>query len=185
MLLIILKPENIFYSYNLGKVFTLSNFIITIYHFSIYHYIKYQGGDTINNNNSQNNILYSTSYSKFDKLILFLEKLEHSKGVTNFELRFNIKLKDNFSFFPEKEREMKEIKEKKQLEYMIKLNSSTGFKNNLNINLSDNNPNNAMYIKAYEEFNKINNIKKNLNSYQTLFESLDDFKDISFEIMIN
>ena len=61
---------------NKGKIFTLYHFILFIIHMSLYSYTKLFGSKTWNIKN--NNI------SKESKLLLFLEKLEHSKGMTNF-----------------------------------------------------------------------------------------------------
>ena len=61
---------------NKGKIFTLYHFILFIIHMSLYSYTKLFGSKTWNVKN--NNI------SKESKLLLFLEKLEHSKGMTNF-----------------------------------------------------------------------------------------------------
>jgi len=61
---------------NKGKIFTFYHFILFIIHMSLYSYTKLFGSKTWNIKN--NNI------SKESKLLLFLEKLEHSKGMTNF-----------------------------------------------------------------------------------------------------
>ena len=61
---------------NKGKLFTLYHFILFIIHMSLYSYTKIFGSKSWNK--QKNNI------SKEAKLLLFLEKLEHSKGMTNF-----------------------------------------------------------------------------------------------------
>ena len=84
----LLKPQNILFKLNLGKVFTLSNFFISIYHFSIYYYLQQHQSPQANVTN-------------LDKMIMFLEKLSITNGFENFEMRFNIKLKESFTFFPD------------------------------------------------------------------------------------
>ena len=70
----VLKKRKI--SKNKGKIFTLFHFLLFIIHISLYSYTKIFGSKSWNSNN--NNI------SKEEKLLLFLEKLEHSKGMINF-----------------------------------------------------------------------------------------------------
>ena len=61
---------------NKGKIFTLYHFILFILHMSLYTYTKIFESKTWNTKNSD--------ITKESKLLLFLEKLEHSKGMTNF-----------------------------------------------------------------------------------------------------
>ena len=61
---------------NKGKIFTLYHFILFILHMSLYTYTKIFESKTWNAKNSD--------ITKESKLLLFLEKLEHSKGMTNF-----------------------------------------------------------------------------------------------------
>ena len=61
---------------NKGKIFTLYHFILFILHMSLYTYTKIFESKTWNIKNSD--------ITKESKLLLFLEKLEHSKGMTNF-----------------------------------------------------------------------------------------------------
>ena len=177
----LLKTQNIFNNIdNQGVVYTLSNFIISIYHFSLFYFLKYQGNDS--QNNEIDYVYRNTNYTNYDKLILFLEKLEHSKGITNFEIRYRKKVKESFSFFPEKEIEMKEIKEKKQLEYIINsYNSLNNFKDEIALSLYDN-EDISIIKKAEYNYKKINSLKKSLNTYKTNFKTLEDLKDISFDM---
>ena len=61
---------------NKGKIFTLYHFILFILHMSLYTYTKIFESKTWNTKNSD--------ITKESKLLLFLEKLEHSKGMSNF-----------------------------------------------------------------------------------------------------
>ena len=61
---------------NKGKIFTLYHFILFLLHMSLYTYTKIFGSKTWNTKNND--------ITKESKLLLFLEKLEHSKGMTNF-----------------------------------------------------------------------------------------------------
>ena len=61
---------------NKGKIFTFYHFIFFLIHMSLYSYTKIFGSKTWNNPNND--------VSKESKLLLFLEKIEHSKGMTNF-----------------------------------------------------------------------------------------------------
>ena len=61
---------------NKGKIFTLYHFILFILHMSLYTYTKIFESKTWNTKNND--------ITKESKLLLFLEKLEHSKGMTNF-----------------------------------------------------------------------------------------------------
>ena len=61
---------------NKGKIFTLFHFLLFIIHISLYSYTKIFGSKSWN--------YHSNNISNEAKLLLFLEKLEHSKGMTNF-----------------------------------------------------------------------------------------------------
>lgn len=74
---------------DLGTVFTLSRFCVSLIHFSIFSYHK-------NNQMNLNNINDS------EKFLLFLEKLENSKGFKNFEKKSNKPHTTNFSLIPKK-----------------------------------------------------------------------------------
>ena len=70
----IMKKTKVFK--NKGKVFTLFHFLLFIIHISLYSYTKIFGSKSWN--------YHSNNISNEAKLLLFLEKLEHSKGMTNF-----------------------------------------------------------------------------------------------------
>ena len=61
---------------NKGKMFTLYHFILFLLHMSLYTYTKLFGSKSWSNQND--------NITKESKLLLFLEKLEHSKGMSNF-----------------------------------------------------------------------------------------------------
>ena len=70
----VLKKSKIYK--NKGKLFTLYHFILFIIHMSLYSYTKIFGSKSWNTKND--------NLTKEAKLLLFLEKLEHSKGMSNF-----------------------------------------------------------------------------------------------------
>lgn len=74
---------------DMGKIFTLSRFCVSLIHFSIFSYSK-------NNQMNLNNI------NDCEKFLLFLEKLENSKGFKNFEKKSNKPHTTNFSLIPKK-----------------------------------------------------------------------------------
>ena len=80
---------------NKGKIFTLYHFILFIIHMSLYSYTKIFGSKSWN---PKNNFI-----SKEEKLLLFLEKLEHSKGMNNFLSRLYIPRVKAFSLIPSRE----------------------------------------------------------------------------------
>ena len=80
---------------NKGKIFTLYHFILFIIHMSLYSYTKIFGSKSWNSND--NNI------SKEAKLLLFLEKLDHSKGMTNFLSRLYTPRTKSLSLIPPRE----------------------------------------------------------------------------------
>lgn len=81
----LLKPQNLFFELNLGVHYTISNFSVSLFNFSIIYNKKYN---------------YYEDGSNLDLFMLFLERLESTKGFEAFEKRFNFKLKANFSLFP-------------------------------------------------------------------------------------
>ena len=89
----ILEKEKIFK--NKGKIFTLYHFILFIIHMSLYSYTKIFGSKSWN---SENNTI-----SKEEKLLLFLEKLDHSKGMTNFLSRLYTPRTKSLSLIPPRE----------------------------------------------------------------------------------
>ena len=80
---------------NKGKIFTLYHFILFIIHMSLYSYTKIFGSKSWN---SENNTI-----SKEEKLLLFLEKLDHSKGMTNFLSRLYTPRTKSLSLIPPRE----------------------------------------------------------------------------------
>ena len=80
---------------NNGKIFTLYHFILFIIHMSLYSYTKMFGSKSWN---TQNNNL-----SKEAKLLLFLEKLDHSKGMINFLSRLYSPRTKSLSLIPPRE----------------------------------------------------------------------------------
>ena len=77
---------------NKGKIFTLYHFLLFLMHMSLYSYTKLFGSKTWNN--PDNDI------TKEAKLILFLEKLEHSKGMNNFLSKLYIPRTKSLSLIP-------------------------------------------------------------------------------------
>ena len=80
---------------NKGKIFSLYHFILFIIHMSLYSYTKIFGSKSWN---SENNTI-----SKEEKLLLFLEKLDHSKGMTNFLSRLYTPRTKSLSLIPPRE----------------------------------------------------------------------------------
>ena len=77
---------------NKGKIFTLYHFLLFLMHMSLYSYTKLFGSKSWNN--PDNDI------TKEAKLILFLEKLEHSKGMNNFLSKLYIPRTKSISLIP-------------------------------------------------------------------------------------
>ena len=79
---------------NKGAIFTLNHFILYIIHISLYSFSKkYE--------NISKNISCSTNNES--KLLLFLERLESSNGMINFNKKFLIAQSKNLSFIPSKD----------------------------------------------------------------------------------
>ena len=82
---------------NKGIIFTLVHFMLFIIHISLYSYTKIFGSKKWTYD------LYDSSISKETKLIIFLEKLEHSKGMLNFIQPLSWPTNKAFSLIPDKE----------------------------------------------------------------------------------
>jgi hypothetical protein len=81
---------------NKGVLFTLIHFMIFFIHLSLYSYTKIFGSKTWTYD-SNDSLMTNEA-----KLIIFLEKLEHSKGMENY-LPKSSNRKKGFSFLPSKE----------------------------------------------------------------------------------
>ena len=82
---------------NKGIIFTLVHFMLFIIHISLYSYTKIFGSKKWTYD------LNDSSISKETKLIIFLEKLEHSKGMLNFIQPLSWPTNKAFSLIPDKE----------------------------------------------------------------------------------
>lgn len=170
---------------DMGTVYTLSRFCTSLIHFSIFSFKK-------NNELNLNNI------NDAEKFLLFLEKLENSKGFQNFEKKSNRPHTNKLTLIPGKS-VLKMINSPllEAYDFFGDSNNHNNFNNNLNksvnLNLENNNNNfnsnlnnafliqsqriiqNDKIIKDYNEKVKNNEdfeMKNLLNITEDCFESL-------------
>ncbi len=82
---------------NKGIIFTLIHFMIFFIHISLYSYTKIFGSKTYTYD--ENNEIMTNEA----KLVIFLEKLEHSKGMNNFIPKLSNPRTKRLSLLPSKE----------------------------------------------------------------------------------
>ena len=78
---------------NIGMIFTLNNFILFLIHISLYSYAKHYDSNYGDNGNN----------SDISKFLIFLEKLECSKGMRNFTRKLSRPSANKLSLIPPKE----------------------------------------------------------------------------------
>ena len=111
----------------MGTCFKLSTFFLFLYHFSILlYYKKFKVQFSINNLNKPVDI---------EIILFFLQKLEHSKGISKYILKKQRTNEDKFTFVPSNENIEIALKELSDEKYEGKpvLTSINDFNINLNI----------------------------------------------------
>ena len=121
---------------NKGIIFTLVHFMMFFIHISLYSYTKIFGSKTWSNDENEKIITNEA------KLILFLEKLEHSKGMNNFMNLLSTPRNKLLSLVPSKEicsslgifdKYQKKVKENKFLDDVFFNDKNKEFKTNKEI----------------------------------------------------
>jgi hypothetical protein len=173
---------------DMGTVFTLSRLCASLIHFSIFSYSK-------NNQMNLNNINDS------EKFLLFLEKLENSKGFLNFQKKSNKPHTTNFSLIPKKsvlkliDSDLLNAYDYFSDEESISSNNNnnTTYLNNNNNSTTYLNNNNNNYNYNQNQGRKIISIEKFLKDYDDLvknnqeidLKSLMNLNDENFQNLIN
>ena len=163
---------------DMGNVFTLSRFCVSLIHFSIFSYSK-------NNQINLNNI------NDCEKFLLFLEKLENSKGFRNFQKKSNKPHTTNFSMIPKKSvLKMIESDLLNAYDYFSDEDGALNNENNFDKSIANNNNANTTYINTAK---KIISIEKFLKDYDELaknnqeidLRNLMNLNEESYETFIN
>ena len=166
---------------DIGTVFTLSRFCASLIHFSIFSYSK-------NNQMNLNNINDS------EKFLLFLEKLENSKGFLNFQKKSNKPHTTNFTLIPKKS-VLKLIDSDLLNAYDYFSDEESISSNNINNNNFDKTLtiNNNTYLNNQNPGRKLISIEKFLKDYDDLVKNnqeidlryLMNLNEENFENLIN
>ena len=126
-------------SQNMGIKFKLNNFMLFLIHISLYSFAK----------NYDNNLEENSNSDDVNKFLLFLEKLECSKGMKNFSRKLNRPSANKLTLLPPKELYLK-----------IEGNNNLFNEENNNLNKKEN---------IFEIIQNNNLIKKNLKELETTY----------------
>jgi len=151
---------------DLGTVFTLSRFCTSLVHFSIFSF-------------SKNNQLNLSNIIDAEKFLLFLEKLENSKGFQNFEKKSNRPHTNKLTLIPSKS-VLKMINSS-----LLEAYDFFGEEQNFNLNNNNNNKNNKTENLSRTVINQSRNMVENEKILKDYNEKARNNEEVDLRCLLN